>query len=299
MDTSGTLVNEQFLAQVQRLIEWESLREHTRRIADRAQADAHVQALKLGMIARWYGIGNGDLSGAIGDRISFRRFVGIPIDDAAEDARVVNLYLQLSEKAATEMQELMHAVESQLMSKGFGIRSGVWMEAAVVPVARHEADQAVDLAKTMFFPPGEGKRFDDTGDSLVARGGVQAGSIPVSPVFATPQLTPPPSVVAQLRLSVELPWGETLELKERTGIGRDFNFCVFAAKIQTYRHVSRKHLELTPCGAGIWVRDMHSHNGTFVNDEEIPRGQAYLVEADARLRCGPNFVVLLSVCQQD
>ena len=94
---------------------------------------------------------------------------------------------------------------------------------------------------------------------------------------------------------IEWPWGGTTELKERLNIGRDFGFCPFARELQSYPYVSRKHAELVACVDGIWVRDLHSHNWTFVNDQEVPRGQAFLADSDASLRCGPNLVILLKL----
>ena len=47
------------------------------------------------------------------------------------------------------------------------------------------------------------------------------------------------------------------------------------------------------------LRDLRSRNGTFVNDEELPKGQAYLVDADARVRFGPHCVVQLRLKRPD
>jgi pSer/pThr/pTyr-binding forkhead associated (FHA) protein len=94
---------------------------------------------------------------------------------------------------------------------------------------------------------------------------------------------------------VEWPWGATTLVTDKLNIGREFGFCPVAHELQPYRHLSRRHAELLVSDAGIWVRDLHSHNHTFVNDEEIPPGQAYLVDTDSRIRCGPNFVVLLKL----
>ena len=41
---------------------------------------------------------------------------------------------------------------------------------------------------------------------------------------------------------------------------------------------------LTVCPEGLWVRDLGSRNGTFVDEEALPDGQACLVDSDARIR---------------
>ena len=45
----------------------------------------------------------------------------------------------------------------------------------------------------------------------------------------------------------------------------------------------------------LWVRDLGSRNGTFVNNEEVPKGQAYLIDGDAIVRFGPLLAVSLKI----
>ena len=55
--------------------------------------------------------------------------------------------------------------------------------------------------------------------------------------------------------------------------------------------VSRRHAELTPDQGRWWIRDLDSHNGTFVNDapvlERVPLGPG------DRIRCGDTVLVLI------
>ena len=139
------------------------------------------------------------------------------------------------------------------------------------------------------------KSMRGRGESLVERGGEHVTGDLQKIKETGSLLTPPVRDTSPIHCAIEWPWGATIELKEHLNIGRDFSFCPDAVEMQKYRHVSRKHAALEPCAAGVWVRDLHSHNGTFVNDEEVPSGQAFLVDADARLRCGPNFVIMLTL----
>ena len=50
-------------------------------------------------------------------------------------------------------------------------------------------------------------------------------------------------------------------------------------------------------GEGVWVRDLHSRNGTFVDDERLPPGQGFLVDTDARIRFGPYCAVMFKLKQ--
>jgi pSer/pThr/pTyr-binding forkhead associated (FHA) protein len=97
------------------------------------------------------------------------------------------------------------------------------------------------------------------------------------------------------RVVIEWPWGARTELGDQLNIGRDYGFCSLAKELTPYTHVSRKHAELKVCGDGLWVRDLGSRNGTYVNDEEVPKGQAFLVDADALLRFGPSLSVSLKI----
>ena len=135
------------------------------------------------------------------------------------------------------------------------------------------------------------------GESAFVRGGAQ-GRIqhqPAAQAGARRAGAPPEQEAPPMQAVVEWPWGFTMDLTDRLKIGRDHHFCLFASELQPYLHVSRKHAELTPCPEGVWVRDLKSRNGTFVNDEELPKGQAYLVDSDATIRFGPHCVLQLKI----
>src|SRR5262249_39724824 len=132
------------------------------------------------------------------------------------------------------------------------------------------------LLDTALFRPGEMEDLLKRGESAFVRGGARVASSTNPPHRpTTDELGPLPEVEAPpVHAVVEWPWGFAMDLTDRLKIGRDHRFCIFASELQPYLHVSRKHAELTPCPEGVWVRDLRSRNGTFVNDEEIPKGQA-------------------------
>ena len=306
MDMSGKAISEHFLAQVGRLIDWPRLDPLINAIADRIHTEVPTAAAKMLLIARWYGLSDPALLEACQDRLSFRRFLDLPVeDDGFTDARLAEIYRQATQ-APIEGQNLIHAVEAQLLASGFSIRPGLAVEAAVVPVSdmlpddESGATSPADfqrLLETAFFQPGEMADLLKQGESALVRGGARVASRTNPPQWSGPaELLPLPERDAPpVQAIVEWPWGFSMDLTDRLKIGRDHQFCIFASELQPYLHVSRKHAELTPCPEGVWVRDLKSRNGTYVNEEEVPKGQAYLVDSDATLRFGPHCVLLLKI----
>jgi hypothetical protein len=133
--------------------------------------------------------------------------------------------------------------------------------------------------------PVSGREMDASASTIDA----PWGEFPVEP---RPMSAPGEPLV---RAVLEWPWGQRSELTEHLNIGRDFTFSPFARELMPYTHVSRKHAELLVYGDGIWVRDLGSRNGTYVNDEEVPKGQAFLIDADSLVRFGPMLAVNLKI----
>ena len=309
--------SESFLSQVGRLIDWSRLDPLVRAISDRIHSEVPQAAVKMMMLARWYGLSEQALFEACRDRLSFRRFLELPPEDDGADAELAETYRRQVTQAAVEAQNVIHAIEMQLLANGYSIRPGLAAEAAVVPVSSDSfltdfgdtgepaggeppsSDPAEfrRLLETSFFQPGEMADLLKQGESAFVRGGAKVASSTDPPRRVAPaELEPlPEQETPPVHAVVEWPWGFTMDLTDRLKIGRDHHFCLFASELQPYLHVSRKHAELTPCPEGVWVRDLKSRNGTFVNDEELPKGQAYLVDSDATIRFGPHCVLQLKI----
>lgn len=292
---SDKATSEHFLAQIDRLIDWASLASMLHAISARVHADVPLSAVKMLLLARWYGMNDASLPEACQDRISFRRFLGLPLNDSRDDARLAEAFRRSAAQAPMEAQNLVHSIEAQLLSKGFTIKPGMWAEAAVVPMSPEVVLGNINVSDTTFFQPGEMAKLLKSGESVVTRCGEKVAENPPHTTGSGTLQPPAERESAPVQGIIEWPWGATIELKERLNIGREFGFCPFASELQPYRHVSRKHAELVVCGEGVWVRDLRSRNGTFVNNEEVPKGQAYLVDSDSRIRFGPSFVILLKL----
>ena len=310
MDMSSKTAAENFLAQVNRLIDWSRLDPLIQAIADRLRAEVPAAAVKMMLLARWYSLAEGALLEACQDRLSFRKFLDLPLDDdGAGDARLADIYRRQVAQAPLEAQNVIHAIEAQLLASGFSIRPGLAAEATVVPVSDWQPANLrpvsgattpgdfQQLLETTFFQPGEMADLLKQGESAFVRGGARVAISTPRPQRVPPaELLPLPAVATPpFNAVVEWPWGFSTNLTDRLKIGRDYRFCMFASELQPYLHVSRKHAELEPCPEGVWIRDLRSRNGTFVNDEEIPKGQAYLIDSDSTVRFGPHCVLQVKI----
>jgi hypothetical protein len=283
-----------FLQQVERLVDWQPLQPQIDAIDAVVHGGVPRAAIKLLLLARWYGLSDHALEESCHDRISFRRFLGLPLEDGAGDAALIRAARLSLVHAQAPTQDLVHEVEQQLLAKGFTVKAGMWAEAAIVamPAALTEQEPESD---TTVFAPGELAKEVRLAEPLLARAGAQVADRTPTTGSGKPQTPPPPTDPAPVYAVIDWPWGVTTELKQHLNIGRQFGFCPFARELQRYTHISRKHAELLVYGDGIWVRDLGSRNGTFVDDEEVPTGQAYLVDSDSRIRFGPQFVILLKL----
>src|SRR5262245_56021868 len=167
MDMNDKAASEHFLAQVDRLIDWAALAPLIEAIGARSQSRVAPATVKMLLLARWYGMTEAALLEACQDRISFRRFLGLPLADSPDDARLAEAYRRHATQAPTEAQKLTHAIEAQLLAKGFAIRPGMWAEAVVVPTASLGSNRA-GMAETAFFEPGEFADLIRQGEAALA-----------------------------------------------------------------------------------------------------------------------------------
>src|SRR5262249_20431758 len=295
MDMSSKASSEHFLTQVERLIDWTQLTPMIQAISARVHADVPPASVKMLLLARWYGMGEAALLEACQDRISFRRFLDLPTMNGADDVRLAEAYRRNAAQAVLEAQDLMHAIEAQLLAKGYSRKQGIWSEAEIVPASAGPPPEDPVAYDTSLFHPGEIADLLKQGETVLVRGGAKVSANPTYG-SASGELTPPPwRESSPLQAAIEWPWGATVELTGRLSIGRDAGFCPYATELAPYTHVSRKHAELMACPEGVWVRDLRSRNGTFINDEELARGKATLVDTDCRIRFGPYCVIALKL----
>ena len=71
--------------------------------------------------------------------------------------------------------------------------------------------------------------------------------------------------------SPELEHGSTLEITAATTVGRDGDSGIRLARDE---FVSARHARIEPRADGIWIDDLGSTNGTFVNDARVKSARA-------------------------
>jgi len=294
---------EHFLARIDALIDWARI---AASIVDDDLGTGEplpVYALKLALLKLWYGLADQEAPFQFMDRTSFREFVGFAGDGSESDVRILTELRDCAWGHHPAMADALACLDNQLRDLGYSVRAARLQEPSLAPCTASGAE-LMSSGPTALFRPGELGRMVEAVTAKAHAQGVQPLSgremdasastmdAPWAELAATPSSAPGEPLV---RAVLEWPWGQRSELTEHLNIGRDFAFSPFARELMPYTHVSRKHAELLVYGDGVWVRDLGSRNGTYVNDDEVPKGQAFLIDADSIIRFGPMLAVNLRI----
>jgi len=302
-----------FLGRVNELIDWSAFAEVMENASARTGVALPLAAVKIALLKHWYGLTDAAAAVEVFDRLSFRAFVGYAADGGSTDRDIQNELRAGYWAQQPEMELLVEAVEIQLRDRGYAIRSGQLAEPSIVPCTESSENPPGSSAQTVLHEPGElGRMLEAATAKAHAQGRVPTGpqsmsqAAPISADFPRPETLRPAAAHPAagdagagadggIRAVLDWPWGEKSELKEHLNIGREFGFSPFARELTPYTHVSRKHAELLVYGDGVWIRDLGSRNGTYVNNDEVPKGQAYLIDSDCIIRFGPLLAVSLKL----
>lgn len=86
------------------------------------------------LLQQWYGLSDPALEEALGDRLSFRSFVGLSLDQGSPDHSVISRFRKALREAGLD-QRLFEEVERQLDARGLLVKSGTLMDATLVEAA--------------------------------------------------------------------------------------------------------------------------------------------------------------------
>ena len=90
--------------------------------------------VKLLLLQQWHGLSDEGLEAAVDDRLSFRRFAGIPLAEAVPDhSSVWRFREQLAKRGLAE--RLLAEVNRQLDAKGLVLRRGTLIDATILEAA--------------------------------------------------------------------------------------------------------------------------------------------------------------------
>ena len=103
--------------------------------------------------------------------------------------------------------------------------------------------------------------------------------------------------LARIRAALRWPWNEELEIAGRLLIGREPPVpAALAARLEhEYSNVSRLHAELLLADGALWIADLGSSNGTFVNDIRLAPRQRVRLFNGARLRFAANLTAVVAI----
>ena len=136
------------------------------------------------LLAQWYGLSDRDLEEALCDRLSFRRFVGLGIEQATPDHTTLCRFRERLNEAGLTVK-LLGLVNAQIEAKGLLLKRGTLIDATVVETAaaRPDGEKAGADPDAAFL-----KRAGQPGSSYGYKAHVAAdeGSILIRTVTLTP-----------------------------------------------------------------------------------------------------------------
>jgi hypothetical protein len=299
------VTGENFLARVNALVDWAALAPAMESLSSQTGVKLPLSAVKIALLKYWYALTDSVTEFTVLDRLSFRSFVGFAGDGSSADVEILNELREGSWTSLPDLQAVVDAAEEQLRGQGFTVRPGSMAEASMIPCTEGSL-ATYTTSDTLIAQPGE---FERMTEAKVARAHAH-GRTPTGPqAFSeSPRVAMKSDSVAdetpvtkvtkgeqvqneRVWAQVEWPWGERSDLINSLQIGRDYAFSPFARELTPYTHVSRRHAELLVHGDSVWIKDLGSRNGTFVNNDEVPTGQAFLIDSDAIVRFGPLLAV--------
>jgi IS5 family transposase len=87
--------------------------------------------VKALLLQQWYGLSDPGLEEALGDRLSFRRFVGLGLDEGSPDHSTVSRFRKALRERGLD-RRLFEEIERQLGAKGLLVKSGTLLDATLV-----------------------------------------------------------------------------------------------------------------------------------------------------------------------
>jgi IS5 family transposase len=98
---------------------------------------AVLSLFKAVLLGAWYGLGDPELEAALGDRLSFRRFAGLGLDEAVPDHSTLWRFRdQLRQLGLAEA--CFAQITRQLEKKGLVVKAGTLVDASLIPAAAAE-----------------------------------------------------------------------------------------------------------------------------------------------------------------
>ncbi|MBB6251891.1 IS5 family transposase [Nitrospirillum iridis] len=127
----------EWLSDVERLVEWRAIDRLLESVyaSDEGRPSYPLRTLvKLLLLQQWYGLSGPGWEEAVDDRLSFRRFAGLPLDEGVPDHSTIWRFRQCLAKDVLS-EQLFGEVTRQLDARGLVVRRGTLMDASIVKAA--------------------------------------------------------------------------------------------------------------------------------------------------------------------
>jgi IS5 family transposase len=142
MSLADDLVNQRagrndWLGQIEKIIDWPAIASVLSGIysSDEGRPSYPVLTLvKLLLLQQWYCLSDPGLEEAVDDRLSFRRFAGLPLDEGVPDHSTIWRFRQELERHGLS-EALFAEINRQLDARGLIIRKGPLIDATIVEAA--------------------------------------------------------------------------------------------------------------------------------------------------------------------
>ena len=102
--------------------------------ADGAPAYPPLALFKIVLLQQWYGLSDPSAEEAVRDRLSFRRFCGIPLDEGTPDHSSIWRFRQRIDKLGLS-EKLLAEVNRQLDARGLIVKHGTLVDATIISAA--------------------------------------------------------------------------------------------------------------------------------------------------------------------
>ena len=102
--------------------------------SDGAPAYPPLTMFKIVLLQQWYGLSDPGAEEAVRDRLSFRRFCGIPLDQETPDHSSIWRFRQRIEKLGLS-EKLLAEVNRQLDARGLIVKRGTLVDATIIAAA--------------------------------------------------------------------------------------------------------------------------------------------------------------------
>jgi transposase, IS5 family len=144
LEATGRVPEGHFLKKIDGQIDWRAFQKVLEPLYHPTQGrPSHPPAMmfKALLLQQWYGLSDPGLEEAIGDRLSFQRFLGLSLTDPVPDeTRICRFRNRLAQAGLGE--SLFALLEEQLQAKGLIVRRGSLIDATLVKAQPHPPRRA-------------------------------------------------------------------------------------------------------------------------------------------------------------